>query len=67
MFLFCTELDPVKFHSSVNIPDPPTFLTFNTASGKLCKTLLLLAGRHFVACVFGTKNNQNIVCKYFFL
>ena len=55
-----------NFHSSMKFPDPQTFLTFNTASGKLCKTLLKLASRHFVACVFGTKNNQNILCKYLF-
>lgn len=58
---FCRELDPSKFHSSLEIPDPTIFPTFNTVSGKLCKTLLRQASCHFklhVSLVQKTKQSK---------
>lgn len=67
---FCRELDPSKFHSSLEIPDPTIFPTFNTVSGKLCKTLLRLASCHFklhVSLVQKTKQSKYSVQISFFL
>lgn len=72
---FCRELDPSKFHSSLEIPT--IFPTFNTVSGKLCKTLLRLARCHFklhVSLVQKTKQSKYsvqislfvfFICEYF--
>ncbi len=72
---FCRELDPSKFHSSLEIPT--IFPTFNTVSGKLCKTLLRLASCHFklhVSLVQKTKQSKYsvqisflffFICEYF--
>lgn len=73
---FCRELDPSKFHSSLEIPDPTILPTFNTLSGKLCKTLLRLASCHFklhVSLVQKTKQSKYsvqisflyFICEYF--
>lgn len=73
---FCRELDPSKFHSSLEIPDPTIFPTFNTVSGKLCKSLLRLASCHFklhVSLVQKTKQSKYsvqtsflyFICEYF--
>lgn len=67
---FCRELDPSKFHSSLEIPDPTIFPTFNTVSGKLCKTLLRLASCHFklhVSLVQKTKQSKYSVQISFFV
>lgn len=37
---FLYRIGPKLISQFYEVPDPPTNLTFNTASGKLCKTLL---------------------------
>lgn len=50
----------------MKIPDPTTFPTFNTVSGKLCKTLLYLASRRFRCMCLWYKKQSKYSVQIFF-
>lgn len=66
---FCRELDPSKFHSSLEIPDPTTFPIHSIRCQESCAKPYLDWLVAILSCMclwYKKQNNQNIVCKHHF-